>query len=106
MYSKMTKVLIFMMLLSLSVIPNVFAQNGAIILQPVDMHFELVDAGLPTVLDVDRLVFTGLEYRNTNGDVAPLGVVSVGDTSEIDGVLGISSFVDTGGRAWGYSPSM
>jgi cysteine-rich repeat protein len=97
MYSKMTKVLIFMMLLSLSVIPNVFAQNGAIILQPVDMHFELVDAGLPTVLDVDKLVFTGIEYRNTSNDVAPIGVVSVGDSSEIDGVLGISSFVDTGG---------
>jgi hypothetical protein len=70
------------------------ANGGTIILQPVDMHFELAAAGLPTVANVDSMIFTGIEYRNTAGS----GPIAVGDTARIDGVLGISSFMVNGSQ--------
>jgi hypothetical protein len=66
------------------------------ILSPVDMHFELVKDGLPTVMNVSELTFFGIEYRDTTDEKPEDGVISGGDTSDIDGVFTVTSFTSNG----------
>lgn len=75
---------------------NALAINGVpFIAAPVDLHFELVDPSLPTVHDLDQLTFYGVEYRNT-ADIDGDSLLSMGDTSTIDGVFVVTSFLSNG----------
>ncbi len=95
--NQILRCLMFIAVVSLICVSGAYAVNGSIILQPVDMHFELVDGTLPTVANVESMVFHGIEYRNTNDNDTD-GNISVGDTARIDGVLSIASFMANGAQ--------
>jgi len=59
------KTALIIVLLSLFSVNSLFAANGAIIIEPVDIHLEYVNPNLPTVSDVEQLTIHGVEYRNT-----------------------------------------
>ncbi|MBE9571413.1 MAG: hypothetical protein IMF11_12350 [Proteobacteria bacterium] len=90
------KIALIIALLSLFSVNSLFAANGTIIIEPVDIHFENVDSTLPTVYNVEQLTFFGVEYRNTTDEDGD-GTLSAGDTARIDGVFAVSSFISNGG---------
>ena len=89
------KTALIIVLFSLFSVNSLFAANGTIIIEPVDIHFEKVDSNLPTVYDVQQLTFFGVEYRNTTDEDGD-GTLSAGDTARIDGIFAVSSFISDG----------
>lgn len=90
------KTALIIVLLSLFSVNSLFAANGAIIIEPVDIHLEYVNPNLPTVSDVEQLTIHGVEYRNTTDEDGSSGL-SEGDTATIDGVFAVTAFVSSGG---------
>lgn len=90
------KIVLIIALLSFFSVNSLFAANGTIIIEPVDIHFEKVDLSLPTVCGVQQLTFFGVEYRNT-ADEDGNGTLSAWDTARIDGVFAVSSFLSEAG---------
>jgi len=75
--------------------PMVGTAQAAIVLNDWTLDLSVVNAALPTVQNISELTFTGIAHAVTANEGGPAG--PVGDTGVTDGLLSITSFVDTGG---------